>query len=133
MKTITIDNKKYKLTLIESSDYGWRLPTMRELLTLVNYEKTDLACDLIDTENSYYWSSTTVAGVIFAAWGINFNNGKDYWSDKANTYFVRCVRPSSNGLEWSKSSTKKMTWDEAHEWVETLTDNDVYTDQQKLK
>ena len=127
METIIIDNKKYKLTLIESSDYGWRLPTMRELLTLVNYEKTDLACDLIDTEKSGYWSSTPVASDASYAWVVSFNSGSDTWGTKTNSNYVRCVRPSSNGLEWSKSSTRKMTWDEAHEWAKTLTDDDIYT------
>lgn len=33
----------------------WRLPTIEELITLVNYNKINPACKLEDTEAGCYW------------------------------------------------------------------------------
>ena len=108
---------------VESTiDYGWRAPTIQELLTLVNYEIAEPACSLTDTKNSHYWSSTTLATTSFV-WLVNFNYGSN---DKTSANYVRCVRDTPNGLEWSKSSTDRMTWNDAFVYAKTLTDSDVY-------
>ncbi|MBU0999107.1 DUF1566 domain-containing protein [Patescibacteria group bacterium] len=44
------------------------------------------------TQSDNYWSSTTYANNTTNAWNVNFNNGNVNNNDKANSYYVRCVR-----------------------------------------
>ncbi len=74
------------------SDNEWRLPTVNELLTLVDYELNVPATELFGMEPSYYWSSTTYAGYTHHAWRVHFGSGHDYWSYKSRSYYVRAVR-----------------------------------------
>jgi hypothetical protein len=75
----------------------WRLPTIRELLTLGDYERYNPAIDPIFTcESSWYWTSTPFAsspGVY--AWVVSFDGGLAYWLGHDADGFVRAVR----GLE----------------------------------
>ena len=98
----------------------WRLPTIQELLTLVNYNKHIPACDLEDTRNSSYWSSTIQSGIASNVWGVYFYRGNGNYYYKTNSYFVRCVRDGENGLEWAASSTSIMTWEEAAQYAKDL-------------
>ena len=60
MKEITIDGIEYLIIpkVNEELFNDWRLPTIRELHTLVNFEKYEPACDLEDCVSGRYWSST---------------------------------------------------------------------------
>lgn len=92
----------------------WRLPTLKELLTLVDYSKHNTATELLDNIFSTYWSSTIVA------WNVDFDVGCPYADDKTSEYLVRCVRETPKGLEWSESSTTKMSWHEAFKYAKEL-------------
>ncbi len=70
----------------------WRLPTIKELLSLVNYSLFNPATSMPNTIPSFYWSSTTSASNTGSAWGVNFSYGHDFSSDKDNSYYVRAVR-----------------------------------------
>lgn len=70
----------------------WRLPTIQELLTLINYYKYNPATDLPDMVLSYYWSSTTYANYTYYAWFVHFGHGYGGCSSKSNFYYVRAVR-----------------------------------------
>ena len=108
----------------------WRLPTIEELLTLVNYEKYDTtcdsACDLEDTSSSSYWSSSTYVYDTDHAWLVYFSLGYSGYNLKSSYYYVRCVRTGNKGLQWSKSSDIAMNWDEAFEYAEGLVDITYY-------
>ena len=97
----------------------FRVPTIQELLTLVDYTKYNPASNEAITSN-YYWSSTTYAYYTDGAWLLDFSYGDQYDDVKANSYYVRCVRDTENGLEWSKDAPTVMTWDEAMEYAESL-------------
>lgn len=71
---------------------GWRLPTIQELLTLVDYTLIDPATELPGIVPSFYWSSTFFGNDHFYPWFINFDDGHDGWDGKTNHYKVRAVR-----------------------------------------
>jgi hypothetical protein len=94
---------------------GWRVPTLRELETLVNYAKCCPSMDTSVFQNvpiGNYWSSDTYEGNSDKGWLVRFRNwgyscAKDKTLDRAvkennetNTkasddFYVRCVRGNS--------------------------------------
>ena len=98
----------------------WRLPTRLELLTLVNDKKCRPSCDLEDTIPFNYWSSTTYVFCTEYGWYVYFGTGNSSYNSKTSKNYVRCVRIGKKGLEWSKSSECRMTWDEAFEYAKNL-------------
>ncbi|WP_028325727.1 DUF1566 domain-containing protein [Desulfatirhabdium butyrativorans] len=73
----------------------WRLPTIKELLSLVDYSHRHPAINTAffpGTVASYYWSSTTDAGYPYDAWVVNFDSGYVYSSYKSSRGYVRAVR-----------------------------------------
>jgi Protein of unknown function (DUF1566) len=73
---------------------GWRLPTRRELLTLVDTTRSKPSIDLIFPAPTVtdFWSSTPFAGPGFAAWKVNFDFGTSEYNPTTTPYAVRCVR-----------------------------------------
>jgi hypothetical protein len=75
---------------------GWRLPTMKELQTIVDDSQTHPSIDTTafpSTPADWFWSSSPLAGSSFGAWCVNFGygyTGNGY--DVSNTFYVRCVR-----------------------------------------
>ena len=117
MKTIIIDDITYNLVLTEPVGNEWRLPTVDELMVMFD-RKTDKP--IIEGFNSgYYWSSTTDEGSKSRAWSIYFNSGDVNRNNKGNSGYARCVRDGKDGLEWSKSSSEEMTWEEAIDYAKT--------------
>ncbi len=71
---------------------GWRLPTVQELFSLIDFIKGNPACKITNTYPSSYWSSTIFMGNIKCAWYVNFNYGHMRYSGKNFNYYVRCVK-----------------------------------------
>jgi formylglycine-generating enzyme required for sulfatase activity len=73
---------------------GWRLPTVKELQTLVDYTTT--SAPVIDPTfqgpAAYFRSSSPVAGSPANAWGIDFTAGYIALAGVTDMAYVRCVR-----------------------------------------
>src|SRR3990172_4181507 len=82
-----------ELTLGGQSD--WRLPSKKELISIVNYGTYSPAINTTyfpNTNSSVYWSSTTIAYNSSGAWIVLFNDGYVVIDYKSSSYYVRCVR-----------------------------------------
>jgi hypothetical protein len=74
---------------------GWRLPTVGELVTIVDVTQMAPAIDssVFSAASNVYWSSSPVAGSMTWVWGVNFDQGTASSTEIAtNSYSVRCVR-----------------------------------------
>jgi hypothetical protein len=84
---------------------GWRLPTIKELATIVDYSKTPSlvvsqpnptidANTFPETPSAFCWSSPPLAGTPSKVWFIAFQNGSAGYSAITSAYVgnVRCVR-----------------------------------------
>lgn len=73
----------------------WRLPTIQELLSMVDYTRYIPAIDtnyFPYTASSFYWSSTVYCDLITNVWGVDFYNGISDYYYKLSSYYVRAVR-----------------------------------------
>ena len=73
----------------------WRLPNIRELRSIVDYEKYNPAIDATffpDTDSWYYWSSTSRTDFTGNAWYVDFDDGDVFHHFRSDGYYVRCVR-----------------------------------------
>lgn len=87
------DAEKYCKDLSEKTGEQWRLPTVEELLTLVDYTKSEPAINpVFNCKKSWYWTSTIFAGDSGGAWVVGFSYGSTGWDLRSYYYFVRPVR-----------------------------------------
>ena len=77
----------------------WRLPTVDELQSIVDYSKPYPGPTINSTwfpnmASSHYWSSSPVAGSISDSWGVHFGHGLVISYTRSNPHQVRLVRAS---------------------------------------
>ena len=107
----------------------WRLPTIKELESIVDSTRDDPAIDpmFIGTNSFYYWSSSTLALTPSRAWFISFDdgtNGNNEKSKAAIAYNARPVRGGqtrllghlviyvpTQGERWIEGEAKTIIWD----------------------
>lgn len=73
----------------------WRIPSRRELFSIVDMSRYNIAINLeyfVDTKSAWYWSGTTYANRSDDAWGVYFYDGVVGNLDKGFNNYVRCVR-----------------------------------------
>lgn len=72
----------------------WRLPNVRELESLVDWNRSSPSIDPVFAEclASNYWSSSSDVPDPGEAWAVFFKDGDVYPYGKNTLYYVRCVR-----------------------------------------
>lgn len=72
----------------------WRLPTFKELLSIVDYGRVNPAINPVFSyvRDNTYWTSTDFSATRSRAWTIDFRTGKTYYSYKTTNHAVRCVK-----------------------------------------
>lgn len=79
-----------------SSAGDWRLPTVKELHTLIDFSQYSPALPsghpFTGVQSSFYWSSTTYAGNTDYAWGVAMASGGVGAGTKTDPYYVWPVR-----------------------------------------
>ena len=97
--------EKGQVTYLEANSYcealnlgehnDWRVPTLKELLSIVDYTRYEPATlkefGRVD-QDRLYWSSTTYGNKSTEFWGVTFEDGD---TDSASAIYdrrVRCVR-----------------------------------------
>ena len=128
----------------------WRVPTIKELSSILNLGRNYPAVDTVyfpNTLSSSYWSSSTAAGNSGNGWGMAFYSGHDDdYYNKSGSYSVRAVRggragafnhlvlnpdgtvtDTATGLMWRQTMEGEMTWESAISHCEGLSAAD-YTD-----
>ncbi len=72
----------------------WRLPTFKELFSIVDYSRVKPAINPVFSfvKEGTYWTSTDFAPNVSRAWTIDFHTGKSFYSYKSTNHAVRCVK-----------------------------------------
>lgn len=95
-----IDALNYCHELELAGHYDWRLPSMKEIATLIdlscpngNWYNKEIFPGIKTKPLGFYWSSTTFEATF--GWGVNFQFGYDgYYADKKNGKY--CFKPVRN-------------------------------------
>jgi len=94
-KRMTWSDAKAACTAAREGGFDdWRLPTIQELLTLVDYSRTQPAIDpAFECESNWYWSATPYsASPAGCAWSVGFGYGDSFCNDQDGESCVRAVR-----------------------------------------
>jgi hypothetical protein len=90
--------ESYCLSLSTDGHKDWRLPSMPELLTLVDERRTSPTIDPQAFPNSpseSFWTSSLFGNKRQQAWHVFFDHGNALYGLLKGTYRVRCVRETS--------------------------------------
>jgi len=82
--------------LVYAGHDDWRLPNVKELMSIVDYGSSSPAINEPPFANTkldnYYWTSTTYVPGGSVAWLVSFDDGDVGYSGKVGSYYVRPVR-----------------------------------------
>jgi len=87
--------KSYCVGLGATLGGTWRLPTVRELVSIVDHSRSQPAIEQTafpNTPNEGFWSSTPYIGISNYAFNVSFYTGDSLAADATTPLRVRCVR-----------------------------------------
>jgi len=86
--------KEYCKNLILDGHNDWRLPSIKELQSIVDITKYNptIKDGFKNVTSYYYWSSSPNVSDSSDAWVVNFYYGNTYSDGKSGKNYVRCVR-----------------------------------------
>jgi hypothetical protein len=89
-----IDAVSYCNKLSLNSFDDWRLPSVEELISIVDDTKYNSSIEnkFKNTKSNYYWSNTNYVNTKSDKWIVSFKDGHSKGSAWSNSYYVRCVR-----------------------------------------
>jgi hypothetical protein len=85
----------YCQQLVLDGHDDWRLPARIELVTLVDYTRTNPSIDSAafpGTPNARFWSSTAMQRTAGMSWRVSFADGVTTWEPATSMWHARCVR-----------------------------------------
>jgi len=91
----TLEGAKKYCSDLSLDDYSdWRVPTYDELLTIVDYSRSNPAIIPVfkNVASHYYWSSSESVSRSSGAWFVGFHYGNTNNSNLSGKIYVRCVR-----------------------------------------
>ncbi len=83
---------KEALEYAKSLGNDWRLPTIQELFSLIDYSKDRSTCKIPNSYSSSYWSSTVYMNNTGSVWLVDFHDGYVYNTYKSFSYCARCIK-----------------------------------------
>jgi hypothetical protein len=83
---------EYASSLRLGKHSDWRVPTIEELLTLIDFAKTGPASSFPAMPSHWFWSSSSYSGSSSNAWLVSVNFGSVSNDVKTNSFNVRCIR-----------------------------------------
>jgi hypothetical protein len=91
------DAQKYCGNLVLGGQSDWRMPSLNELETIIDFSRSYPAIDpVFGCRLDNYWSSTAFNDAPSGAWDVLFNDGYvDVHSKTGFGFLVRCVRGGS--------------------------------------
>jgi hypothetical protein len=109
------DTKNVCAELTTGGYSDWRLPTKKELITIVDYSKTyptpSIDAVFLQTQTQPYWTSTEHSQYSAAGWQISFYNGDAaaQWKHVSTSMYIRCVRGDQTSQSLSDSGNNTVT------------------------
>jgi hypothetical protein len=81
--------------LVFAGKSDWRMPTLKELQSIVNTKEYDPAINktfFVNTTDDPYWTETSPAEYLASKFTVLFSDGSVYYKDSNNFAATRCVR-----------------------------------------
>lgn len=95
----------------------WRMPTMAELRSIVDFAKSKPAVKnafVSIKKDDIYWSITRDLSLRGSLWRMNFAFGRDEWGKAKNPAYVKCVRVIEEKQKIEKEIKKEIKKEESN-------------------
>ena len=87
------DAGQYCVDLVLGGKSDWRAPSIDELVTIVDFSQPGPAIDpVFNCHSDFYWSGSSFIINTAYGWDVYFGFGYSSYWDKADVYYIRCVR-----------------------------------------
>ena len=92
------DAMNYAESLSLTGHDNWRLPTIEEAFTLIDFGKYNPASAFPNMLSKWFWSSSSYAPSSYCAWSVYFGSGYMGHIYKTSGHYIRCVHRKGHWL-----------------------------------